>query len=97
MTAASAPEHLTGAHDIVDFASGVEELDVWLKRRTLANELSHASRTFVITSAGRVIGYYALATGAVARAVATGRVRRCQAGASFTTRRYARHGPTSAA
>jgi GNAT superfamily N-acetyltransferase len=76
MTAASAPEHLTGAHDIVDFASGVEELDVWLKRRALANELSHASRTFVITSAGRVIGYYALATGAVARAVATGRVRR---------------------
>jgi GNAT superfamily N-acetyltransferase len=76
MSGTSAPEHLTSAHDADDFASGVEELDVWLKRRALPNERSHASRTFVVTSGGRVIGYYALATGAVARAVATSRVRR---------------------
>jgi GNAT superfamily N-acetyltransferase len=47
-----------------------------LKRRALQNEATRASRTFVVTAGGRVVGYYALATGAVMRSVATGRVRR---------------------
>ncbi|MEW5984155.1 MAG: hypothetical protein AB1806_17520 [Acidobacteriota bacterium] len=40
----------------------------WLKKRALANEGSDASRTYVVTSGGQVVGYYALATGAVAHA-----------------------------
>jgi GNAT superfamily N-acetyltransferase len=76
MSAVSAPEHLTSAHDVATFESGVEELDAWLKRRALQNEATRASRTFVVTAGGRVVGYYALATGAVMRSVATGRVRR---------------------
>jgi GNAT superfamily N-acetyltransferase len=71
-----APEHLSAAHDVSTFDSGVPELDIWLKRRALQNEASGASRTYVISSAGRVIGYYALATGAVAQHRATGKVRR---------------------
>jgi GNAT superfamily N-acetyltransferase len=47
-----------------------------LKRRALPNEASGASRTYVVSAAGRVVGYYALATGAVAQQLATGRVRR---------------------
>lgn len=74
--AITAPEHLTDDHDISEFDSGVVDLDDWLKRRALANEASRASRTFVITDGKRVIGYCALATGAVAHAGATGRVRR---------------------
>jgi GNAT superfamily N-acetyltransferase len=74
--AVSAPEHLTSAHDCAAFDCGVAELDDWLKRRALQNEASRASRTFVVVSNGRVVGYYALATGAVAHAAATGRVRR---------------------
>jgi GNAT superfamily N-acetyltransferase len=72
----SSPEHLTTEHDVLDFDCGVPELDNWLKRRAFQNEGSRASRTFVVTAGGRVVGYYALATGAVAHTTATGRVRR---------------------
>ena len=71
-----APEHLTPAHDVADFDSGVPALDDWLKRRALDNEKAHASRTYVVTASGRVVGYYALANGAVALGAAPGRVRR---------------------
>ena len=71
-----APEHLTAQHDIATFDSGVPELDTWLKRRAVANEASGASRTYVVSAEGRVVGYYALATGAVAQRQATGNVRR---------------------
>jgi GNAT superfamily N-acetyltransferase len=71
-----APRHITSDHDVSQFDCGVPELDDWLKRRALQNETSRASRTFVATAGGRVVGYYALATGAIAQAGATGRVRR---------------------
>lgn len=71
-----APRHLTSDDDVSQFDCGAPELDDWLKRRALQNEASRASRTFVATAGGRVVGYYALATGAIAQAGATGRVRR---------------------
>ena len=72
----SAPEHLTAEHAVSAFDSGVQELDNWLKRRALQNEAAGASRTYVVSARGRVVGYYALATGAVAQLRATGKVRR---------------------
>ena len=75
-SAVSAPAHLTAHHDVAAFDSGVPELDIWLKRRALQNEATGASRTYVISAETRVVGYYALATGAVAQQQATGRVRR---------------------
>lgn len=72
----SAPEHLIPAHDIAAFDSGIPALDDWLKRRALANEEAGGSRTYVVCAGGRVVGYYALATGGVAQEAATGRVRR---------------------
>jgi GNAT superfamily N-acetyltransferase len=74
--AVTAPEHLTVQHDVSAFDSGVPELDTWLKRRALQNEASGASRTYVVSAGGRVVGYYALATGAVVQQEATGKVRR---------------------
>lgn len=71
-----APEHLTPEHDVAAFDSGVPALDDWLKRRALNNEKAHASRTYVVTAGGRVVGYYALANGAVALSDTPGRVRR---------------------
>jgi GNAT superfamily N-acetyltransferase len=76
VAAVSAPEHLTARHDVAAFDSGVPELDSWLKRRALQNEASGASRTYIVSAGGRVVGYYALATGAIARQQATGKVRR---------------------
>lgn len=74
--AINAPERLTSAHDVSAFDSGVPELDCWLKQRALRNEASRASRTFVMTSGGQVVGYYSLAAGAVVHERATGKVRR---------------------
>jgi GNAT superfamily N-acetyltransferase len=72
----SAPEHLNAGHDLTAFDSGVPILDEWLKKRAFANEASGASRTYVVMAGGRVIGYYALANGAIAGQQSTGKVRR---------------------
>ena len=72
----SAPEKLSTARDLSQFRSGESELDEWLKRRALSNEESGASRTYVVCSGRKVVGYYALAAGAAAHRDAPGRVRR---------------------
>jgi len=72
----SAPEPLDGHRRLDEFNSGVAVLDDWLKRRAFSNQGSGGSRTFVIGDAARVIGYYALAAGAVTAAAAPGRFRR---------------------
>lgn len=72
----TAPERLTEAHDTADFRSRQPQLDEWLRRKALSNETSGASRTYVTTDGERVIGFYCLATGAVAHAQATGKARR---------------------
>ncbi len=70
------PEHLSPVHDVSAFDSGVPVLDEWLKKRALVNEATGASRTYVVCAGGRVVGYYALATGSVAHGQAPGRIRR---------------------
>ena len=72
----SAPEKLIAAHDLSQFQCGEPELDDWLRRRALQNEENGASRTYVVCAGRRVVGYYALAAGAVAHANAPGRVGR---------------------
>ena len=70
------PEPIEGSHDLGEFDSGVPALDDWLKRRALANQASGATRTFVLCDDDRVVGYYALASGAVRADHAPGRFRR---------------------
>lgn len=71
------PEPLIIGHRIDAFDSGEPVLDEWLRKRALGNQSSGASRTFVVADAsGRVMGYYALAAGAVALETATSTVRR---------------------
>ena len=70
------PEPITTAHDTESFSCGLTVLDDWLKRRALRNEGSGASRTFVVCSDRKVIGYYALATGSVVHRNTPGNVRR---------------------
>lgn len=71
-----APEKLSTEHDLSQFQCGEPELDGWLQRRALQNEESGASRSYVVCAGRQVVGYYALAAGAVAHANAPGRVRR---------------------
>jgi len=72
----SEPVPLADLHDLTGFVSGVGSLDEWLRRRARANQASGASRTFVACEKSKVVGYYALASGAVEVASATGRLRR---------------------
>jgi GNAT superfamily N-acetyltransferase len=71
-----APEKLRADHNLLGFECGEPSLDDWLRRRALQNERSGASRTYVVCAGQQVVGYYALAVGAVAHAHAPGRVRR---------------------
>jgi GNAT superfamily N-acetyltransferase len=71
-----APVLLTDVHEIDLFTSGVETLDIWLKRRAMKNQATGASRTFVVCDKQRVVAYYALASSAVTSAESSGRFRR---------------------
>lgn len=70
------PGPLAAHHQFEDFASGEDSLDDWLKRRARANQLSGATRTFVVCEESRVVAYYALASGAVTLKQVPGRFRR---------------------
>lgn len=71
-----APEPLRPDHVLANFDCGTPALNAWLQRRAAANQASGASRTFVACEGGRVVGYYALASSAVAQVAAPGRFRR---------------------
>jgi GNAT superfamily N-acetyltransferase len=71
-----APEKLSVKHDLSQFQCGEPTLDDWLRRRALQNEEIGASRTYVVSLEKRVVGYYALAAGAIAHLDAPGRIRR---------------------
>ncbi len=75
----SAPCLLTDKVDLSRFCCATPSLDDWLKRRAMANQASGASRTYVVIDAAdgnRVLGYYCLASGALAVTDAPGSIRR---------------------
>ena len=73
----SAPQPLAATHLVDAFECGEVVLDDWLKRRAMANQISGASRTFVVMGQdNRVYGYYAMAAGAVSHQMATSAIRR---------------------
>ncbi len=67
MSGYSAPRPIIASDDLSALDSGEPSLDDWLRRRALGNQTAGASRCFVTTRDERVVGYYALATGAVQR------------------------------
>ncbi len=72
----SPPERLSPNHDLSQFECGELALDDWLRKRAQKNDESGASRTYVVSVRKKVVGYYALAVGAVAHVAAPGRIRR---------------------
>jgi GNAT superfamily N-acetyltransferase len=72
----SPPEPLAAEHNLDEFQCGEALLDEWLRRRARANQASGASRTYVVCEVRRVVGYYALASGAITVESAPGRFRR---------------------
>jgi GNAT superfamily N-acetyltransferase len=72
----SPPEPLSDDHQTDTFDSSEPVLDDWLRRRARANQVSGASRTYVVCQGKRVVAYYALASGAIAQAGVPGKFRR---------------------
>ncbi len=73
----SAPQPLLTEHFLDQFACGEAVLDEWLKRRAMTNQVSGASRTFVVADQDqRIYACYAMAAGAVSHQMATSSVRR---------------------
>lgn len=76
MTGYSIPRPISEVDDAATFDSGEPTLDDYLRKRALANHVGGASRCFVSCREGRIVGYYALSTGAVSHADCTGKFRR---------------------
>jgi GNAT superfamily N-acetyltransferase len=69
------PEPLNPSHIVSEFFCGRPELDEWLRKRALGNQVSGRTKTHVVVEDGRVIGFYALANGAVAHSEVRSRTR----------------------
>ncbi len=72
----TSPVILSPEHYIADFNCGISSLDDWLKRRANQNQVSGASRTYVVADKNRVVGYYCLASGALALGEVPNPIRR---------------------
>ncbi|OAI46510.1 GNAT family acetyltransferase [Gammaproteobacteria bacterium SCGC AG-212-F23] len=72
----SHPLPISTEHELNDFDSGEISLDEWLKKRAFKNQVSGASRCFVICNDKKVIGFYTLSAGAIAHESAPKAIRR---------------------
>lgn len=73
--ALAAPVPLNAGHDVGEFDCGEAALNDWLKHRALDNE-SRFSRSYVVCDGARVVAYYCISAGSVARAAVPGKLRR---------------------
>lgn len=76
MSGYSLPRPISETDDAATFDSGEATLDEYLRTRALANHSGGASRCFVTCRDGHIVGYYALASGAVSHSHSTGKFRR---------------------
>lgn len=63
----SPPARIGTHHRLGEFASGAEELDIWLQKYARANDATGNARVFVATRGDLVVGYYTLSTAGVAK------------------------------
>lgn len=75
LTGLPRPVPLRPDHRLAAFDCGEPALDDWLEHRALRNE-SRFSRTFVVCDGDRVVAYYCISAGAVAREAAPAQLRR---------------------
>lgn len=61
------PSLISSDHEITNFDCGEPSLNLWLKSRAIKNNISGASRCFVVCDKKEVVGYYCLSAGAITR------------------------------
>jgi predicted GNAT family N-acyltransferase len=69
-------ELLTDHHSLEDFDCGNVVLDDWLLRTARVASRAGTAATYVLRRGSRVVGYYALAMGAISQVSAQSRLRR---------------------
>lgn len=69
-------ENLETKHDVAEFDCGSDAQTTWLRRHALQSQAGGMSRVFVVRrlSDDKIVGYYALTTGSVLHADASGRL-----------------------
>jgi predicted N-acetyltransferase YhbS len=73
----SAPHPLSDQHDLSQFDCKESSLNDWLRRRARANQVTGASRTFVVCEGlALVVGYYCLSACTASHEQATSSLRR---------------------
>ncbi len=72
----TAPEPLGAHHDVSQFDSGIDSLNIWLQRKARLNEAKGGARTYVACNGDRVIAFYSLAASFVERRRVSSRVGR---------------------
>ena len=72
----TAPQLLDNGHNLTGFESGYDSLDHWLCKTALKDQVNNGSKIWVVCSGGRVVGYYALATGSIERSTAPSSIAR---------------------
>lgn len=73
----SSPIPFSSAYSAAEFSCGELSLDSWLQKRAAKNELSGASRTYVVTNQSvGIVAFYSLAVGSVAQVVTPGNIKR---------------------
>jgi len=78
VTAFHGPALLDDHHILEAFDCGNEHLNTWLTSKARRNKTEGSSRTWVVTEADRVIGFYASSTAVILRVHATTRAARNQ-------------------
>ena len=71
-----APKPLSAHHNLGEFDCGEPTLNHWLINHANKNEKRGASRTYVLTTDHKVIGYFSLSNGHVTRAITPGALSR---------------------
>ena len=72
----SEPLPICSTFDLKNFDCGEESLNYFLQKKSIKNEVSGASKTYVCTVGNKVVAYYSLASGCVERKLAPGNIKR---------------------
>jgi predicted N-acetyltransferase YhbS len=73
-----APVPLNQSHGLTNFDCGNIELSDWLKKKALKNQISGASKTFVVCDDQQVVAYYSLAAGSIEHQFVNAKFKRNQ-------------------
>lgn len=70
------PQRISSEHMIENFDCGEISLNDWLKKRAIKNDLTDASRTYVVCCKNVVVAYYSLHLGCIQHFEAVSKIKR---------------------